>query len=355
MPYYKPLKAEKEKEVKLRTIDHLLQLRQKIANEIPPKTARETLLLATWNIREFSDNRLPESLYYIAEIIDAFDFVAVQEVSSDLVGLQKLMYQLGPRWQYIVTDSTEGSSGGGERMAFLYDTTKVTFRNIAGEIVLPKGREITEDALQFARTPFLAAFQAGWFKFTICTVHIYYGTSGTNSAGMKRRVEEIKTICEWLKKKAKNENSNYILLGDFNIEDPKHITMKALEDSGFHIPEILRNKPTDLADSKFYDQIAFQVNDDDLLIFKKNSRNAGAFRFTDVVMRADELETYKPYFEEEVIENKSPAKLKTYYEKFWRTFQISDHCPLWVELTIDFSDEYLEGIRKETMGTPVSG
>jgi hypothetical protein len=33
------------------------------------KTAFGTLLFATWNIREFGDNRRAESLHYIAEII----------------------------------------------------------------------------------------------------------------------------------------------------------------------------------------------------------------------------------------------------------------------------------------------
>ena len=37
----------------------------------------------------------------------------------------------------------------------------------------------------------------------------------------------------------------------------------------------------------------------------------------------------------------SDASLKKYYHK-WRTFQMSDHLPLWVELEIDFSNEYLE-------------
>jgi hypothetical protein len=31
----------------------------------------------------------------------------------------------------------------------------------------------------------------------------------------------------------------------------------------------------------------------------------------------------------------------TYYRQ-WRTFQMSDHLPMWVEIGIDFSDAYLE-------------
>ena len=36
----------------------------------------------------------------------------------------------------------------------------------------------------------------------------------------------------------------------------------------------------------------------------------------------------------------SDAALEEYYAE-WRTFQMSDHLPLWVEVKIDFSKEYL--------------
>jgi len=32
---------------------------------------------------------------------------------------------------------------------------------------------------------------------------------------------------------------------------------------------------------------------------------------------------------------------QAYFATIWRTFQMSDHLPLWVELQIDFSDAYL--------------
>lgn len=347
MPSYKPFKDWEDEDALERTIDRLLAIRHKIATEVPPKSTHESLLIATWNIREFGDNRLPESYHYIAEIIGAFDFVAVQEVSSNLRGLEKVMELMGEWWDYIVTDATQGSAGGGERMAFLFDRRKIKFRNIAGEIVLPPNRSITEDSMQFARTPFLASFQAGWFRFTICTVHIFYGSASNRSKGMKRRIAEIKSVGEWLKKKAKNENSNYIILGDFNIENSDHATMKALEKTGFYVPRRLRNKPTDLGGTKFYDQIAFQVKDEDMLIFSKSKGRAGAFRFTDVVMRKQDVGRYRQYFTKKNTKGKSKREIAKYYESRWRTFQLSDHLPLWVELSIDFSDEYLERILEE--------
>ena len=39
-----------------------------------------------------------------------------------------------------------------------------------------------------------------------------------------------------------------------------------------------------------------------------------------------------------------PAKLKDYYYKLWKTFQISDHMPMWAELIVDHSEKYLKSI-----------
>ena len=40
---------------------------------------------------------------------------------------------------------------------------------------------------QFARTPFVVSFQAGWFRFNLCTVHIYYGSE--TGQKLQRRIE----------------------------------------------------------------------------------------------------------------------------------------------------------------------
>jgi len=47
-------------------------------------------------------------------------------------------------------------------------------------------------------------------------------------------------------------------------------------------------------------------------------------------------------------DGKTEKQIASYYLTKWRTFQMSDHLPLWVELKIDFSDQYLERVLKET-------
>ena len=75
MPYYHPLREVRDKKEQLWTIDKLLDLRNQLDMQIPGKTATETLLFATWNIREFENNRRTESFYYIAEILSWFDLI----------------------------------------------------------------------------------------------------------------------------------------------------------------------------------------------------------------------------------------------------------------------------------------
>jgi hypothetical protein len=67
-----------------RTAERLLALRAQLDRDVPARTIADTLLLATWNIREFDapsfGTRSDECLLYIAEIVARFDLVAVQEV-----------------------------------------------------------------------------------------------------------------------------------------------------------------------------------------------------------------------------------------------------------------------------------
>ena len=141
MRYY-TLKRDIKSDRKKLVVDNILKLKQSLTNKIPKKRLDANLLIATWNIRDFDSNkfghgpRLPESFYYIGQIISAFDLVAVQEISKDLRALNKLMFVLGPQWDFITTDVTAGRSGNSERMTFIYDTRRVSFKNVAGEVVL---------------------------------------------------------------------------------------------------------------------------------------------------------------------------------------------------------------------------
>lgn len=367
MPMYYGLKYLK-KDDRARTIEGLLRLRKQLSTELPARSVRDSLMLATWNIRDFGGSRLnpsprlKESLYYMAEIISAFDIVAVQEVNNNMKPFLELMEILGPNWCYIATDVTEGSGGNGERMAFVYDKAKVMFRNIAGEIVLPD-KLLIGGKQQFSRTPFMVKFQSGWCRFTLNTVHLYYGADTGDK--LAKRIEEIDGIAGFLANRAEKDEENYILLGDMNIVSPDDPTMKALRKHKFVLPgDLVKEEipapflhpdaattPTtknsqatggsNMNRDKFYDQIAFYSKKNGLEI-GKSKNNSGVFNYYDSVFRETD---WKSYYDSSNIKPKwgaDDAKRKTYFTKKWRTWQMSDHLPLWVELNIDFTEKYLK-------------
>lgn len=325
-----------------RTANGLLRLREKLASELPARTISDTLMLATWNIREFDSNkfgdRSPESIAYLAEVISHFDLVAVQEVNADLQALGWVQNVLGDWWKFLVTDVTAGTKGNQERMAFLYDSRKVKFGGLAGEIVIPPGK----GAEQLARTPFVCGFETGWLKFMLCTVHIYYGQA---KAEDPKRVKEIEQLSKFLANHVKKDSAwcrNLVLLGDFNIFTPSDKTFKALVKAGFFIPEQLQQLPSNIDQSKHYDQMAFisHAYDPEMVKDSLTRCKAGVFNFFESVYRDEDEKMYRT----EMGEGYKQARNQTAYYRQWRTFHISDHLPMWLELPIDFGKEYLERI-----------
>ncbi|MDQ5823600.1 MAG: endonuclease/exonuclease/phosphatase family protein [Chloroflexota bacterium] len=305
----------------------------------------ENLVLGTWNIREFDSTKYGlrdmECLLYIAEIIDCFDLVAVQEVREDLTALNRLLDYLGGWWKCLITDVTLGRRGNDERMAFLFDSRKITFGGLASEVVIPpqqEGNKKYNPAEQLARTPYMVGFRAGWFKFTICTTHILYGTDAAEDPD---RVKEIQLLAQFLADEASNKfawSKNMILLGDFNIFKPEDQTMKAITDAGFVVPKQIQKLPSNVAQNKHYDQIAFIASDieDDLELAK-----AGVFNFFNYVYRDEDEAAYAEAMGKKYADKPDASKKRRYYRD-WRTYQMSDHLPMWVELKIDFSKRYLQ-------------
>lgn len=371
MMLYYHLRFKIKKRDRNRVIDNLMALREQLDQDVPDKDVNNNLLLATWNIRDFGKRnrrgygrRLPETHFYIAEVLSRFDFVAVQEI-NELYEWETVMDILGPSFDYIASDVTDPKLGGnGERLTFVFDKRKVWFQNIAGEIVLPRDMLISKvetkvdnerivAGKQFRRTPFIASFQSGWFKFDICTVHLYYGAA--SGAKLRERIEEISRVAEYLSKRADDalkKDRAVILLGDFNIVHPNHKTMKALTDRGFIVPQTLQ-RPSNINLTKYYDQIAFKTKPQVLEYVEKRSpypkrRNAGIFEIFESVFTKDHFDQYKaaakktPNGKRQTDDN----ELRDYYLD-WRTYQFSDHKPMWVCLNTNDSQAYLEQLKKE--------
>ncbi len=363
MPYYKPVfdafQADPERASVLAA--RLLKLRNQLRKDLPRRNVTESILIATWNLREFGRNqkfgvRLDSSLLCIAEIISHFDLVAVQEVNQNLRDLKRLREMLGEWWDYIVTDVAEGQSGNLERIAYLYDSRKIRFDHLAGEVALSQEKKV--QTRQLARSPFICAFRSGWRRTSLCSVHIYYGKAEANDP---RRVAEIQDLSGLLNRRnTKRENEsdgepeNVILLGDFNIFNlTGDRTMAALNKNKFVIPETIQAIPkgSNLARDKYYDQIAFHDPKGQL----KPTTKAGVFVFTDSIFADNQAELYAKEMDDSAPEKVKTAKDKNKFYNQWRTFQISDHFPLWIEVRTNFADAFLGSQLKrgrEAKGAP---
>jgi len=191
----------------------------------------------------------------------------------------------------------------------------------------------------------MCGFQAGWARFILTSVHIQWGESKANSP---KRIQEIRAVAQFLKKRTEDPNAwarKMILLGDFNIFNTADPTFFELLDAGFTAPIELDGVNSNVKGDRSYDQIVFREKENSM-----ECKKAGTVNFFDLLFTLDDFKTYEPFLKKYVDGKKTTKKIwkdrtdkeKLRYYKDWRTHQISDHKPLWVELKVDYADAYLE-------------
>lgn len=365
MPFYNDLRPESdfadrdfalvfpgmETAEKIRTIDGLLRLKAGLEADIRSKAPREadrTLLIASWNLKEFGHltKRLPEAYFYIAEILSCFDLIAVQEVKSTMVDLNRIMRLLGSDWSYLVSDITDGASGNRERSCYIYNEKRVVPSGLVGEITL--WPELTEGAAlrQLKRTPYMTGFKAGWKRFTLVNLHLHPGDDQTDVAF---RQAEVRLLLAALQKKDPLLwTRNLILVGDMNLyAGDDDATVALFAQAQYRECEALVGQDTNVGLSQAYDRMFFHRTE-----YFRMSRDAvgqevgGVFNLFEHVFRDEDRQDYKTKMQEHYtgtrrdLEN-SDADLLAYYRQTWRRNQVSDHLPIWVSLTIDDSSRFL--------------
>jgi len=344
-----------KKNEKIRCIEKLLTLRKGLDDKIPQKVRDRNLILGSWNIKEFghTTQRLPESYFYITEVINRFDLIAIQEIKSSLVDLNIIMRLLGKDWGYMVNDITEGSSGNKERSAYIYNKKTVDLAGVAGEITLWDKLTENSSLKQLSRTPYLTGFKAGWKKFSLINLHLHPG-KGDNSDGsndVEIRKEEVTLFLKALKEKLKKNrfwNNNLIVLGDFNFykDTAQEINdgpaVQSFYDFGFKEIEALKGIDTNVSNSEMYDRLFFYTNE--FFQIQKDEHDkekGGVFDPFDYVFTSSDIATYSTNMREVY---QGTLSDKNYFNRYWKRNQISDHLPIWSEIIIDSTDDYLASL-----------
>ncbi len=316
-----------------RTAAGLERLRHDLNRTIPPRSYESNLLLATWALRSFGKfDGDTETLFYMAQVITSFDLVALQEVDYNLGRIRALVDVLGPDWSLLVTDEAPGRTGNNERFAFLYYQPRVEFQNFTTQVILPplgKSRSV----LQFARPPMIAAFRSGAMEFQVCSAHIVFGGPGRNAE--EEPLEEVRKLGKYLRARSKKyEAIDLLLLGTFQMEKRKSPILDALRESKVQIPEELLH-PTNLNKTRYYDLIGFTSAERSIpLGFSRPC--SGSYDLFQHVLRDEDIDVYKESDSfRKFIRSRAGSKSDVERQyRFWKTFLISDHLPLWVELNV---------------------
>jgi endonuclease/exonuclease/phosphatase family metal-dependent hydrolase len=285
-----------------------------------PKREKGKLLVATWNIANLgAQQRRDKDLSLIAEIVSWFDVIAIQECRESFGDLFDIHNKLPDSYRVIMSDA----SGNNERMAFLYDSKKLTVLEEVGEIAFPPSRYksiklpgVKEQFNGFDRTPYLVAFSAGKTSLMLVNVHLYFGDDSPQS--LARRSLETFAVAKWVDLRRKSPYSftrELVALGDFNMpkSDPADPIFKALTRLGLDVPEHSTQIASSIASDANYDQIAFlPETTKDLFTGLKGVFDYDAVIFPDLWKGGTNSTNFKAYLR--------------YY--------MSDHRPMWVQLSI---------------------
>ena len=273
----------------------LLRIRAHQLHRGIPQQRPDNMLLASWNLCNLGDPaqlRNVNDLLIMAEILRPFDLIAIQEVKDDHNQFRGLVRLLGNEFDYMMTDK----AGNDERLAFIYNTSRLTRMQLAGELVLSgfersspkvtiKNKKYKMKFTGFNRNPYLAAFRSHQFVFTLANVHILYG-SGT--PGLRRRIGEVFALAEWAHERVTEKydrtfDHDIILVGDFNIPKLKKSDPVGKQLTRFGMQSTMYGSfvGTNLSGRDQFDQITFHPQ----YTQNKFTGNSGVFDFDKAIFR----------------------------------------------------------------------
>jgi hypothetical protein len=214
------------------------------------------------------------------------------------------------------------AAGNNERMAFLYDSDRLTMLEEIGEVAFPpssydsiKLPSIKQKFQGFDRSPYLVSFKVDGTSIIFVNVHLFYGDDKAASIG--RRSLETFAVAKWANLRQKSRFSftrELIALGDFNMPkrekgDP---IFTALTKLGLDIPEHSTLIASSISSDANYDQIAF---------LPETTKRC----FTGLKGVFDYDKVLFPDLWQDGVNEKNFRTYLRYY--------ISDHRPMWVQLT----------------------
>ena len=246
--------------------------------------------LLSWNIENLGKSKSNQEITFIANTINDYDIVAIQEVVAGYGGAQtvaKLADELnrkGAKWDYVISDPTSSSAYKRERYAFLWKTSKI---KKIGKAWLEKKYHLEID-----REPYFCTFEYENKQFTLANFHAI-----TKNRQPETEIKFFKFL------PGEYPNLNLIFVGDFNCPQ-SHTVFNPLRKMGYQ--SILKNQKTSL---------------------KKECKNGNclASEFDNMFYNTSKIK----------IKNVEVIPFYKIFNSLKEARTISDHIPIWMEFSLN--------------------
>ncbi|MDP0488723.1 MAG: endonuclease/exonuclease/phosphatase family protein [Fusobacterium sp. JB021] len=251
--------------------------------------------ISTFNVLRLGKNK--KNYIELSNIISEFDIVGLVEVINKS-GIEKLVDTINnfssEKWDFHISSYPVGTRKYKEYYAYVYNTKKVKFL---------KSRGFFKDKKHdFIREPYGADFKINNFDFTFILLHSIYGKHKSLRVA---EAEALPKVYNYFQNMDKQEN-DIILGGDFNLSVRNRGFKTLFSHKDNIINCISPNLKTTMSSKKLANQY------DNIFISKKYTKE-----YNDVSGTIDY--TNGNYY---------------YSRKY-----ISDHLPIFIEVSIDFDDD----------------
>lgn len=246
--------------------------------------------LLSWNLENLGKSKSDQEIRFMANTINNYDIIAIQEVVAGLGGAQAVarladeLNRKGAKWDYVISAPTSSSAYKTERYAFLWKTSKV---KKIGKAWLEKKYHLEMD-----REPFFCTFEYQKKQFTVVNFHAI-----TKKMQPETEIKYFKLL------PAEYPNLNLIFAGDFNCPQ-SHTVFIPLKNMGYK--SILVNQKTSL---------------------KKTVKNGKylASEFDNIFYNAAKITSVDKGF----------IPFYTFFKSLEEARMISDHLPIWFEFSLN--------------------
>jgi len=174
-----------------------------------------SLRIASFNIQDFGNTKAskPYVMHTLADIVQQFDIVSIQEISTTneylIPNFLKLINQSGRKYDHVIGRRL-GNTKAKEQYAFIFNTQRV-------EIDHQSVYTISDPDNLLHREPLVATFRAREvnpdeaFTFTLVTTH-------TDPDVVEQELGALAEVYRVVRRSSRGED-DIILLGDFNADD----------------------------------------------------------------------------------------------------------------------------------------